>query len=156
MTDMAAQERILTTTRGSAPWHLWAVGLLSLAWNAMGAFDYSMTHIGGADYLRQMQMGDDVIAWISAVPAWATAGWALGVWGAVGGSILLLARSRFAVAAFALSFVGVLAMTIYTLGQAAPASMSTPGALAFEWAIKIVAVLLLFYAWAMQRRGVLR
>jgi hypothetical protein len=156
MTDFAAQERILTATRASAPWHVWAVGLLSLAWNAMGAFDYSMTHIGGADYLRQMQMGDDVIAWLSAVPAWATAGWALGVWGAVAGSVLLLARSRYAVAAFAISLIGVLVMTFYTFTQAAPASMATPGAQAFDWAIKIVAGLLLLYAWAMQRRGVLR
>lgn len=149
-------EEFAGDTRNSAPWHLWAVGVVSLLWNAMGAFDYSMTHMRGAAYMREMGMGEDAVAWIAAVPAWATAGWALGVWGAVAGSLLLLARSRYAVAAFAVSLLGVVMMTIYTLTHSAPESMSSPGATAFEWVIKIVAALLLWYAWTLRKRGVLR
>ncbi|GGD98086.1 hypothetical protein GCM10011515_17340 [Tsuneonella deserti] len=147
-----------TVSSGSerAPWHLWVVGVLSLLWNAMGAFDYSMTHLRGDEYLRQMGMSDDVVAWFAAVPAWATAGWAFGVWGAIAGSLLLLARSRHAVTAFGLSLAGVVVMTIYTLGHAAPDSVNSPGAQAFNWAIKAVALLLLIYALAMRRREVLR
>jgi hypothetical protein len=27
----------------TTPWHLWIVGVFSLLWNGMGAFDYGMT-----------------------------------------------------------------------------------------------------------------
>lgn len=156
MTDSIAADTVAAPTTARVPWHVWLVGIVSLLWNAMGAFDYTMTHVRGEEYLRQMQMSEDVIAWLADVPFWATAGWALGVWGGVVGSILLLARSRHAVTAFAVSLAGVLLMTAYTLTTAAPASMNSPGAQAFDWAIKLVAVLLLAYAWAMRRRGVMR
>jgi hypothetical protein len=86
----------------------------------------------------------------------AKAGWALGVWGGVAGAILLLLRSRFAVWAFAVSLVGVAMMTAYTYTRDLPPALSSPGAIAFDWTIKIVAALLLWYAWRMRARGVLR
>lgn len=139
-----------------APWHLWAVGIVSLLWNAIGAYDYSMTHLQGAQYMADMGMQGDAIAYIEALPAWATGAWALGVWGSFIGSILLLLRSALAVWSFVVSLVGVAAMTIYNLGVEVPASMSSPGMVAFEWVIKIVVVLLLWYSWRMKQRGVLR
>ena len=26
--------------KANAPWHLWLIGVLALAWNSVGAFDY--------------------------------------------------------------------------------------------------------------------
>src|SRR3546814_13177448 len=83
------------------PVHLWAVGVLSLLWNAVGAFDYMMTKLGNADYLSAFT--PEQIAYFQGFPLWANIGWAFGVWGSVLGSILLLARSRHAVTAFARS-----------------------------------------------------
>ena len=98
-----------------------------------------------------------LLRWISDGSGFSgVAGWALGVWGAVAGSLLLLLRSRFAVWAFALSLAGVVIMTAYTMANPYPAAMTSTGATVFEWTIKLVALLLLVYAWAMRKRGVLR
>src|SRR3546814_11492179 len=44
-------EGIAMNTTVKTPWHLWVVGVLSLLWNAVGAFDYTMTKLNDADYL---------------------------------------------------------------------------------------------------------
>ena len=73
------------------------------------------------------------------------------------GSILLLARSRWAVAAFAVSLAGLVVSTIYQYGIAdMPAGMKTGGAMMFTAALWAVAGLLLWYANRMRARGVLR
>ena len=76
-----------------------------------------------------------------------------GVWGSVLGSILLLARMRWAVQAFAVSLAALLISIAYyhltTNGKllAAPAVMS---------AVLVAAcAVFLWYAWAMGKRGVL-
>jgi hypothetical protein len=142
---------------GSArtPVHLWAVGLLSALWNAFGALDYTMTQTRSAAWMAQMT--PDQVAWLDQAPAFATATWALGVWGALAGSLLLLARSRHALTAFVVSLAGLAANTIYQLTAPMPSGhMDSTGALALHAAIWTIAVALLLYALWMRRRGVLR
>lgn len=93
-----------------APWHLWVVGVSTLLWNAIGCFSYTMTHLGR---LEDLGMTPDQIAFFDSFPAWSNALWALGVWGAFFGSILILFRSRLAVTAVAISVVGLVGTTIY-------------------------------------------
>lgn len=141
--------------RARTPWHLWAVGIVSALWNAMGATDYTMTQIRSEAWLSQMT--PDQIAWIESAPAIAHASWAFGVWGALAGSLLLLARSRHAVIAFALSLAGLAVNTAYQLTAPMPSGhMDSTAMLAFHAAIWAVAIALLFYALSMRRRGVLR
>ena len=146
----------MATNAGKAPVHLWIVGILSLLWNGIGAADYSMTHIGGATYLEQSGFGAETIAYLANLPIWATASWALGVWGAVAGSLLLLFRSRHAATAFIVSLAGVALMTLHSFINPYPAEMVSTGGTVFEWIIKLVAVLLLWYAWRQRAAGVLR
>ena len=96
------------------PVHLWIVGVVSLLWNAVGAFDYTMTKMQNAEYLAAFTPEQQ--AWFASFPLWANIGWALGVWGSVLGSLLLLARSRHAVSAFAVSLVGLAISCIYQFG----------------------------------------
>lgn len=97
-----------------APWHLWAVGALGLAWNGFGLADYVQTKLGGAAYLREFGMTEAQIAYFLAMPAWATAVWALGVTTAVLGTLLLLLRKRAAAPVFAASLLFYLASLVYT------------------------------------------
>lgn len=137
------------------PVHLWIVGLLSAAWNAFGALDYTMTQTGNAAWLAQMT--PDQIAWLESAPMIAHASWAFGVWGALAGSLLLLARSRHAVTAFVVSLAGLAVNTIYQLTAPMPSGhMDSSAMLAFHALIWAVAIALLTYALWMRRRGVLR
>lgn len=96
------------------PVHLWIVGVVSLLWNAVGAFDYTMTKMQNPEYLAAFTPEQQ--AWFASFPLWANIGWALGVWGSVLGSLLLLARSRHAVSAFVVSLVGLAISCIYQFG----------------------------------------
>ena len=89
------------------PLHLWIVGVLSLLWNAFGAYDHVMTQFRNAQYLsvftpEQMAYFDNATVWFDAV-------WATGVWFSVLGAILLLLRSRLARLAIGVSLLGLAA-----------------------------------------------
>ncbi len=137
------------------PSHLWIVGVAATLWNGFGAFDYLMTQTRNAQYLANFT--DPQRIYFESFPIWMEAMWAIGVWGGLAGSLLLLARSRHAVAAFALSLAGLAASTIYQYVLSSPPAEMTSGAmLGMNLAIWAVAVGLLVYAIRMRRRGVLR
>jgi hypothetical protein len=139
--------------RSRTPAHLWIVGVVSLLWNAMGAFDYLATQLRLESYMSQFS--EEQLAYFYEFPAWAVSGWAFGVWGALAGSILLLMRRRWAVWAFAVSLAGMAASSLYTLALSEGAAMMGTGEWIFTAVIWIFAILLLVYARAQARRGVL-
>jgi hypothetical protein len=144
--------------RVKTPWHLWLVGVVSLLWNGFGAFDFIQTTTRGEAYMRASGFGDEMIAYYNAMPAWMYAPWTFGVWGAVIGSILLLLRLRWAVHAFALSFLGAVVSLIYAKMINPPPPLP-PELAAMAWmpfVIALIAALLVWYAWAMAKKGVLR
>ncbi|MEL7199044.1 MAG: hypothetical protein AAGL10_12085 [Pseudomonadota bacterium] len=137
-----------------APWHLWVVGIVSLLWNSGGAISYTMTHLG---MLESMGMPPDQIAYYSSFPAWATAVWALGVWGCFGGSLLLLFRSRFATTLFAISIVGLIGTTIFQWGVSdLPVELKTSGHIMFAAAIWVITIALFFYSKSLRAKNILR
>ncbi|MDQ8028362.1 MAG: hypothetical protein REJ23_06520, partial [Brevundimonas sp.] len=98
-----------------------------------------------------------MIDYYLAMPDWMYGPWILGVWGAVLGSLLLLLRRKWAVHAFALSFLGALVSLIYSKmidPPPIPAGMEVMGYMGFV--IALIAALLLWYAWAQSKKGVLR
>ena len=138
-----------------APVHLWIVGALATLWNAFGAFDYVMTQTRNEAYLANFT--DPQRIYFESFPVWMEATWAVGVWGGLVGALLLLARSRHAVTAFALSLAGLAISTVYQYGLASPPEdMMTGGMIAMNLAIWAVAIGLLWYAMRMRRAGVLR
>jgi len=141
--------------RAHTPVHLWIVGVVSLLWNAIGAADYTMTAMRHPAVVERMTAAQ--MAWVDGFPLWATSAWALGTWGSVAGSILLLARSRHAVTAFIVSLAGVAGVTLYQYVVAPPPVEFRGGAsLAMSAAIWLIAIALLLYARAMRAKGVLR
>jgi hypothetical protein len=132
------------------------VGGLGLLWNGFGAFDYLMTHLQGDAYLRGIGMTDPQIAYFQAMPAWMTAAWAVGVWGALLGTVLLLLRTRLALPVFIASLAGLLVGLVYAYG------LSDGGALMGTMGMVMNAVILagclffVWYAWRSVKTGVLR
>ena len=137
-----------------APVHLWIVGVLSLLWNCVGAFDYSASQLNIEAYMKQFS--PEMLEYVNSFPAWAIAAWAVGVWGALLGSVSLLLRKSWAVWLFGASLIGLAVNSLYTYGMSNGAEVMGEGAGMFTAVIAIIAVLLFFYARAMEKRGVLR
>lgn len=138
------------------PWHLWVVGVLSLLWNAGGAFDYVAAKLKIGPYAGELS--PDLQGFFDALPVWYSAAWAVGVWFSVIGSLLLLMRSRLAGAVFFLSLLGLLAASYYSFVvlDSSPMRDAGPGAMAFTAAIYVVLIGLWIYARRMTHAGVLR
>ena len=141
------------------PWHIWVVGLITLMWHAFGAYDYTMSELRDAAYLSMMPEDQraGMLAYLDAMPSWAVANWALGVWGSVLGSVLILARSRHAVNAFVVSLLGFIGTSLYTY-MIAPASIMSQGGLGLVISGAILVILLgtMLYARAQVVAGRLR
>lgn len=138
------------------PIHIWVLGVLFLLWNAGGGYDYLMTKTGNAAYLAQMPVGR--VTMLDTAPLWFDVTWGIGVWFSVFGALLLLLRSRFAVAAFGLSLIGFVASAVYTYIIADPSAMTMGGTFEVTFSAAIFGLLLiqLNYARSMRHRGVLR
>ena len=145
------------TMKAATPWHLWAVGVISLLWNAFGGYDFTMSVTQGETYWRASGMTQPMIDYFNAMPTWMYVPWVLGVWGALAGSILLLLRSRFAVHAFALSLLGAIGSLVFGLMNPMPELPPAMAAMQYmPWVIVGVAAFLAWYAWTMGKKGVLR
>ncbi len=137
------------------PMHLWIVAALATLWNAFGAFDYLMTQTRNEAYLANFT--DPQRIYFDSFPIWMEATWAFGVWGGLAGALLLLARSRYAATAFAVSLAGLAASTVYQyVLSTPPADMMSGAMMAMNLAIWAIAIGLLWYALRMRRAGVLR
>lgn len=140
-----------TGTGAKASWLFWLVVAIAILWNGFGGYDYTMSHVSGDAYFRQSGMTAAKIAEYHAYPSWLHAVWAIGVWGSVVGTILLLLRSRWAFHAFALSSLGAVGSLVYQLmGGAAGAELILP------LAIVAICAFFVWYSQAMTKRGLLR
>lgn len=86
------------------PMSFWVVSVVGLLWNAIGAYLYTLTNLGDAELLASAPAA--MQSYIAGMPLWAHIAWALGIWGSLTGSVLMLLRSHYAVAAFAVSLIG--------------------------------------------------
>ena len=150
-----AQESDIATNK--TPVHLWIVGILGLLWNLIGVTDYVMMRTRNEGYFRTIMPALDIgaaLAYMDSMSLLAGIGWALGVWGALVGTLLLLARSRHAVLAYLVSLVGAVIAFIHQFtGPTPPAGMDDP---VVPIIVTVIAAGLLLYARAMRSRGVLR
>ena len=135
------------------PRHLWIVGILSLLWNAMGAFDYLMTQTQNEAYMANFT--PEQLEYFYGFPSWLQGFWAVAVLGGVLGSILLLLRKAWAYPVLLVSFLSMVVTSIHNFGFSNGFEvMGTTGA-AFSVAIFLVALGLVFYARRMREQGVL-
>ena len=146
------------TMKAATPWHLWAVGVVSLLWNGYGAYLFIMSNTRGEAFYRELGMPQAMIDYQNAMPMWMYVPWTVGVWGALFGSILLLLRQGLAVWAFGLSLIGAVVSLLY--GKVIDPAPAPPPEMAVSawmpYVIAGIAALLAWYAWAMRGRGVLR
>ena len=122
----------------------WIVAALGLVWNLVGCLNYVVQT--NPDVVAQMPEVYQVI--INGRPAWATAAFAIAVFGGAVGCILLLLRRRVAIGVLVLSLIGIIGTAVFTamlIGLVPSVMMSF-----------LVAAALLWYATIAQRKDWLR
>jgi len=95
-------------------WSFWVIGAVALVWNVMGVMNY----FGQMNADAVAAMPESHRAIIEGRPAWATAGFAIAVFGGAIGCLLLLLRKPAAFYLFIASLLGVMVTMIHTLGVA--------------------------------------
>ena len=95
-------------------WSFWAIGAFALIWNVMGSMNYLMQM--NVDMVAAMPETHRAI--IEGRPAWATGGFAIGVFGGALGGLLLLLRKPAAFYVFVASLLGVVVTMIHTVNVA--------------------------------------
>jgi hypothetical protein len=96
------------------PWHLWLVGVVAVLFNAIGVYDFVMSMTQGAAYMTSAGMTPAQIDHYHQMPAWMTGVWAVGVFGAFVGSVLILLRNKLAWPVLAVSLAAFLLSLAYT------------------------------------------
>jgi hypothetical protein len=134
---------------------LWAVGIIGLLWNLMGAASFTLTQMNVEAVLREFPPAQR--AYFQTFPLWAVACWALGVFGGVIGCILLLFRKRLAFPVLLASLIGTIGCNLggLILLGGMKVMRETDG-LALSIFPMLFAGLLAGYAASMRRKGVLR
>lgn len=135
-----------------AGWHIWLVGGLGVLWNGYGCFDFVMTVSRNKAYLAAYP--PEMVTYLFSMPWWMFGIWAVGVFGAFFGSVMLLLKRRDAVTLFAAAFVAsFFSLVTGALDQNAP---RMEGMEFFPWLVMVLGLGFLAYAYWQQRRGVLR
>ena len=146
----------MTETTIKTPWHLWLVGVVAVLFNAIGVFDFVMSMTQGAKYLASAGMTPAQIAHYQEMPAWMTVDWAIGVWGALIGSVLILLRNKLAWPVLAVSLAAFLLSLVYTYVLTDGGKIMGPQMAITSAVIAGLLAFFIWYAWWMTRRGVLR
>lgn len=138
-----------------APWHLWAVGIFAVLFNAIGVYDFTMFMMRGATHLEGAGMTPEQVAHYVAMPVWATAIWAIGVFTAFVASILLLMRRKLAYPVFVLSLAAFAVHLFYEYVLTNGGALMGPQMAMVSAVIALLLALFAGYARAMTARGVL-
>ncbi len=135
---------------GRVHWSFWLIAGVTLIWNLLGSINFVM------------QMNPDVVAAmpethraiIDGRPVWATAGFALAVFGGAIGCVLLLFKQASAFFVFIASLLGVVATMAHTLGIAGEMVDFSPFEIFMMIAMPlVVAAFLVWYSKLAERKG---
>ena len=146
----------MTTMTVKTPWHLWVVGGLALLFNAIGPYDYVRTMLEGSAYLASAGMTPAQIAHYEALPVWVHAAWAIGVWAAIAGAVLLLLRRKLALPVFAVSLGAFMLNMLHTYGLSDGGRIMGQQMAVTNVMIAVILVGLIGYCWMMSGKRVLR
>lgn len=142
--DGGHKEKVSLMSPVKPHFSFWIVAALGLVWNLVGCLNYVVQT--NPDVVAQMPETYQVI--VSGRPAWATAAFAIAVFGGAVGCILLLLRRRVAIGMLVLSLIGIIGTAVFTailIGLVPSVMMSF-----------LVGAALLWYATIAQRKGWLR
>lgn len=125
----------------SVHWSFWLIAVFCLVWNLGGV----MAYMGQMDPEALAAMPESTRSMVEARPVWATAAFAIAVWGGALGCLLLLLRKSIAMYVFIASALGVLVQFTYELVMVGSTESFGPGAIVMVIMIPLIAVFLIWY-----------
>jgi hypothetical protein len=143
MSTLAAADR-------KTPWHLWAVGALTLLWNGSGAYTILMAQAG-----KLPDVGPEEAAYYAAQSFWSVVATDVALFAPIAAAVALLLRSRTAVWLFAIALALVVLTNAYDLVAGTSLMLVDQGWVTVTTVIVVLAILQLAYAMAMRKRAVL-
>lgn len=133
-------------TNSAVPWSFWVISAAALLWNMGGV----MAYIAELD-LEAMDEAARLLAEMR--PAWATAAFAIAVWGGALGCVLLLLRKSIALYVFIASLAGVIVQLSYELLIAESTAVFGPGEMAMLIGIPAIGLFLIWYTLFATKKG---
>jgi hypothetical protein len=106
-----------TTSRAKVPKWFWIVAALGLAWNVFGVVQFMATAQGTVDSLMGNGLTKEQAQLYVGLPQWMTGAFAVGVFGGVIGSILLLMRMPAAKSVFGISLAAYIILYVGDITQ---------------------------------------
>lgn len=104
----------MTTTTPTKPSvAFWIISVLALLWNLMGVMAYIMQVTMTPETLQALPAAEQQL--FTNIPMWATAAFAIAVWGSTLGCILLLLRKKLANAVFTVAYIGIMVQMVHSL-----------------------------------------
>ena len=122
----------------------WVISVIALLWNLMGVNAY-IQQAFKTDSFKAMY-NEEQLKMIAEAPAWATAAFAIAVFGGLLGCILLLRRKQIAKTVFIVSLIGILVQMYYNFFVIDSIAVYGPGAMAMPIMVILFAVFLIWYA----------
>lgn len=126
----------------SRPLWRWAAALGGVAWNAYGVVQFAASVRSTPESLMAMGLDATQAMTMTSYPLWMTAAFAVGVFGGLGGSVLLALRRRHAVPVFAVSLLAYVALYVGDIIEGVFAAMGVSQVIVLTFVVLIAAGLL--------------
>ncbi|QMU65168.1 MAG: hypothetical protein GKR88_13280 [Flavobacteriaceae bacterium] len=121
-----------------------SIGIIALIWNGIGVNAYIQQAYQTDSF--KATYTEEQLETIYNMPAWATAAFAIAVFGGFLGALLLLLKRKLATPIFILSFVGIIVQMIYNLFIAKAIEVYGPGAIVMLILVVLIGVFLIWYS----------
>jgi ABC-type xylose transport system permease subunit len=130
------------STPVNPPAWFWIVAALLLVWNLLGVMAYINQVTMSAEKLVAMPESEQLL--YQNMPLWATAAFALAVWGGILGCLLLLLRKKWATPIFIVSLSGIVVQMYHSLFIIKSTEVYGPGSLIMPIMVLLIAIFLVW------------
>lgn len=129
----------------------WIICGMALFWNVLGVLAYLAQAFMSEETLQSLPEAEQAI--YQNVPAWATAAFALAVWGGALGCLLLLLRKRWAKIVLVISLLGIFVQMIYNVFLSKSLEVYGPGGLIMPILVIFIGAFLVWYSRKVDTNG---
>ena len=136
---------------GNKPWHLWPTAIIAFLWYLSGTITIVLAQLGKLGNIDQAEA-----AYYAAQPMWFMLLTDVSLFSALAGSIFLMLRNKMAVNLFGISLTTIIITNLYDFAKGTSRALDNTGALVVTLIVIVIAVLLLLYTRALEKKNILQ